>query len=724
MKKIYNTLPLQTLLKNSLWILCLLLFCTSGILAQGNPHLIPIPLEERIAQSPLIVEGEVISQKSFWDANRENIYTSNIIKVYKVFKGELQEQTLEVITEGGTVGLSRHVWSSSLKLSEGQQGIFFLLNQQDVKYTPNAGARSTKAYGSEQGMISYDISQNKATDAFNSYSSIEELYSRIATQTKIKYRVITKNKELLRATTTKSQKQSNALAPVITSFSPKVASAGTGSVLTINGTGFGATRGDGFVEFKNADDGGQTYIKLLPSDYISWSDTQIKVYVPGTSQEGSPAGTGLIRVTANGGEKYTSAEQIVIPFVYSNVEYDGGETQGGVKYAAGISKPLLQDKNNLGGYTIQYAPSMLERDAAVDGFQRAVTSWICATGVNWEVGEPAPSEKTADDDRNVIAFAAASTVGARTLARTVSRYEGYLCGNNAVTFYLKEFDMEINASIAWEYGPGFPGENSKLYDFETVMLHELGHAHQLGHVILPRLAVMHYSVEFERTYRVLSTADVEGGEFIMDRSTNPSVCSMIDPMEEIPENACRIFPNVAGLFPTFNAEGTAVEIKWVSTQEEGISLYVVERSPNGIDFEEIGTVAPTGSNSIYTFIDTDPLPFKSYYRIKVIYTGSTQVPRYSTRRSVVNPADVNKIVITPNPVADDGKATIYFLTNTSTRVNLFLYDSSGRLVYQEEVVFDEANSDVEIDMRKLAGGLYILRWSHPRASGTEKILKL
>jgi len=262
-----------------------------------------------------------------------------------------------------------------------------------------------------------------------------------------------------------------------------------------------------------------------------------------------------------------------------------------------------------------------------------------------------------------------------------------------------------------------------LYDFETVVLHELGHAHQLGHVILPRQAVMHYSVEFEKTYRILSTADVEGGEFIMALSTIQSICSNVDPMVEIPETACRIFPNIAGLLPTFDASSNVVKVDWVSTEEEGIAAYVVERSANGIDFEEIGTVVPTGSNSVYTFIDTDPLPLKSYYRVKVVYTDEEIVPRYSTRRSVVNPADLNRIVIGPNPIPPSGEIRIIFLTNRSTRVNFALYDSSGKILITDEYIFNETDSEVVLDLDNMAGGLYLLKWSHQLDSGVEKLLK-
>jgi len=711
MKKRYTAFA-SYMLRNSFGATLLVLACAINAIAAGNPHMLPIPLEERIQQSGLIVEGEVVSKKSFWDARRENIYTSNIIKVYKIFKGELKAQELELITEGGNVGLDVHVFSTSLKLTPGRQGIFFLNDQNVLANTPAAGKRSTKAYGSQQGLISYDIHHNKATDAFLQFSSIESAYSAITANTKISYRILRQNEKLEQAINVKNQKQSSQLAPAITSFSPAVTSAGTGTVLTINGSGFGNTRGDGSVEFKNADDGGETYTKPYPREYISWSNTQIKLYIPSYGQDQGVAGSGVFRVTANDGTSVESPTPITIEFAYSNVSVAGVPVNKN-----GTFKPTLVDKDGAGGYTIQYAPSMLNNIPAQYGFQRAVTSWICNTQVNWKIGDPLNQETTADDERSVIRFAPDSEVGERVLARTISRYAGFRCDNDTL-FFLDEFDMEINSDINWQYGPG--GPTNRQYDFETVILHELGHAHQLGHIIRPREAVMHFSVEFDKTYRELSAADIEGGEFVMARSTIPNACDE-PPIKPIPASECNIFANIINQESEYQAGGT-VEIRWTSTQEDGLDYYAVERSSDGINFTEIGTVDATGDNSDYVFTDTEPLPFRSFYRIKAVYTNNDN--RYSTRMTITDPEARNKVILTPNPTDKAGKTNLIFLTESSVTVNYQLLDISGKIVMDESVIFTDAMAAKELNLNNLAGGIYILKWSTRSNSGAIKIMKL
>ena len=74
---------------------------TSNTLAQCM--MIPLPLEQRVNQSELIVEGKVIAKQSYWDAKHQQIYTSNTVEVYKVLKGAITTDKIEVLTEGGIV---------------------------------------------------------------------------------------------------------------------------------------------------------------------------------------------------------------------------------------------------------------------------------------------------------------------------------------------------------------------------------------------------------------------------------------------------------------------------------------------------------------------------------------------------------------------------------------------------------------------------------------------
>ena len=63
------------------------------------------------------------------------------------------------------------------------------------------------------------------------------------------------------------------------------------------------------------------------------------------------------------------------------------------------------------------------------------------------------------------------------------------------------------------------------YDFESVAVHELGHGHELGHVI-NTLEIMNYSIANGQSKRVLSTNDLAGGNAVMARNASGTVCSL------------------------------------------------------------------------------------------------------------------------------------------------------------------------------------------------------
>lgn len=66
-----------------------------------------------------------------------------------------------------------------------------------------------------------------------------------------------------------------------------------------------------------------------------------------------------------------------------------------------------------------------------------------------------------------------------------------------------------------------------------------------------------------------------------------------------------------------------VELSWTTTMEENFQKFIVQRSNNGIDFEDVGEVAGKGFDiydieSKYAFQDKNPLTGFNYYRLKAV----------------------------------------------------------------------------------------------------------
>ena len=449
-----------------------------------------IPLEQQVESSSLVVEGKVISQESFWNADHTNIYTVNTVEVYKVFKGQLLE-TVQVVTKGGTVGTTAQKVSPSLGLNTNDVGVFTLAN--DTNVSPDA----FRPYAGIQGFYKYDLNRNIASNPFHKVESIEAVYAEIESKTKTNFSEVLEFDLAKRGN--KAAKNEKLLAPENITFSPSVISAGTKSVLTISGTGFGPVKG--FVGFANSTDAGASVTYALSSEVLTWTDTQITVEVP------SMAGTGVVTVVANDAvfDLYSSEEELTIPFALLNninagqaylAQHYGSNGQGGLTWTLN-SMFYTGNGDNLASFT------------------RALDTWSCETGINWSVSDDQTiSDSAGIDGENVVAFSTNLSEG--YLGETSTYYNS--CNNN--DWVVAEVDIIFDVNTDWNYGPG---PTFFQYDFESVALHELGHAHLLDHVI-DNDDPMDFNFGLAQDIRELNDTNREAASIIITNSTTNAIC--------------------------------------------------------------------------------------------------------------------------------------------------------------------------------------------------------
>ncbi len=462
--------------------LCLSILCFLISSIAFNQGLYKVSLDKKVSQSSLIVEGKVISQRSFWNDAKKMIYTSNTIEVYKVFKGTADNPMIEVLTVGGQVGNQIIKASHQLSLRKNDIGIFLCFPNSVNLKSPITNSHLFDVYSSSQGFIKYDLQTQTAADALEEFTSIKnDLY--IQLQGKIGRSYVTKKEFDLETKHTNGPEQIAA----ISGFSPASVWAGailnTASILTINGSGFGAPGGLAAVEFNSADDASST--PTLAVEYnsgymISWSDAQIILYVPGG------AGTGVFEVINAAGVVTTSPSSLEVFFGVMSVEL----TADMVTY---FPKEVRNaNLNGLGGYTIVYNNNINSSPSKAT-FQRALTTWKEIAGHNITENPTSTATNTvANDGLNIIMLDNASTgnppLGDGTLAVCYS-YFGF-CGNLSNQVFRSGFDIVIRqpgfstGSGIFTNGPCPPNStDASEVDLETVVLHELGHAINLEHIV-------------------------------------------------------------------------------------------------------------------------------------------------------------------------------------------------------------------------------------------------
>ncbi len=291
--------------------------------------------------------------------------------------------------------------------------------------------------------------------------------------------------------------------------------------LIIEGSGFGNSAGT--IEFDNSDSGGRSIITIdQPTDIVSWTNATIRVKIP------TRAGNGTITVKSNNGSAVGSTTIKIgaaINSLYSTFRSFDSKTRQNIK---------LTNRNDAGGYTFQLnSTSGFAFSEAVPALERAIDTWVCASGVNWQIDKAGTTTTFANDGNCVIVYDPFLPAG--VLGITTSRYKASgntSCSLHNTVWYLKEFDIQflpnqLLGSFSWNFTESAP--QFTQYDFETIALHELGHAHGLGHVIDAE-EIMHYSVQNGVENRVISHHAHEGSNYKTALSTQPNCISSHEPM--------------------------------------------------------------------------------------------------------------------------------------------------------------------------------------------------
>ena len=152
-------------------------------------------------------------------------------------------------------------------------------------------------------------------------------------------------------------------------------------------------------------------------------------------------------------------------------------------------------------------------------------------------------------------------------------------------------------------------------------------------------------------------------------------------------------------------EGKTASLNWTVDQEEANTIYSIERSSNGYDFESIGQRLGEGTpNSLlnYQWTDEQPMQGANYYRIRFDESG---VISYSEIK-FLNFEFANQISIFPNPCSKNINLQLQF--QEATDIDVELVNMLGQVVLERSVSVLNGNLIYSINAENLASGSYIL----------------
>ena len=162
------------------------------------------------------------------------------------------------------------------------------------------------------------------------------------------------------------------------------------------------------------------------------------------------------------------------------------------------------------------------------------------------------------------------------------------------------------------------------------------------------------------------------------------------------------------------AAGTSAVLNWVVNSEINTANYIIEHSTNAVQFEAVGFVLPSGSNSSYSFLHKNLQSGKHFYRLKMVdHDGRFQ---YSAIKPVTI-AGLQAFQVYPNPANEFVNARIAGTIKPGTEFRII--SPEGKTVKLVKIVAAETR----ISLMGLSKGMYKIELTgNPENKSTQSLI--
>jgi len=157
-------------------------------------------------------------------------------------------------------------------------------------------------------------------------------------------------------------------------------------------------------------------------------------------------------------------------------------------------------------------------------------------------------------------------------------------------------------------------------------------------------------------------------------------------------------------FDITKIENNQANLKWSTAIEINNDYFDIQRSSDGINFENIGKVLGSGNSNMikhYKFIDKEPHNGMNYYRLKQVdYNGQFS---YSPIKYLeINTSTIANTIIYPNPSID---GSIYIENRIDDTSKYVLYNSMGQKIMEKTPSTHKST----LNVANLKSGIYFLK---------------
>jgi len=160
-------------------------------------------------------------------------------------------------------------------------------------------------------------------------------------------------------------------------------------------------------------------------------------------------------------------------------------------------------------------------------------------------------------------------------------------------------------------------------------------------------------------------------------------------------------------------EDNNVRIDWATDTEVDNDYFVVERSLDSINFEEVGRLQGAGNSEVlryYAVTDRFPHEGISYYRLKQVdYDEKTTYFDIKLVDYKDNSTPKNSLTVFPNPVKGHSKFSIGFEGFEGNTVQLKIRNMNGFEIYSAEIDISQEHELIDLETNIIQNpGMYVV----------------
>jgi len=169
-----------------------------------------------------------------------------------------------------------------------------------------------------------------------------------------------------------------------------------------------------------------------------------------------------------------------------------------------------------------------------------------------------------------------------------------------------------------------------------------------------------------------------------------------------------------------------VHLSWSTATEENTAHFIVQRSNNGIDFQDIGRVSAAGDSYdllTYNFVD-EQFGIHNYYRLKQVDIDSryTYTDVIKVETDCYQSGDV--IEVYPNPVYGNNEMTLKLEATSAESAQISVINIEGKTMSETPVQLSEGANMLHFSMTNLPSGTYFVEVKGATWNSTvQKIVK-